>query len=121
MDYSNSRLSSPEQPGEGEMHLNLNTLSLIYIHTHSHVKNTYQNHVNIILHWFWCVLDSEPTEPLSVDGNSSELDMEDLEEEEEESMRKTETCSSVPQTPDKEAFLKNNFSSLSDFSTSGLC
>ncbi|KAK3537221.1 hypothetical protein QTP70_003379 [Hemibagrus guttatus] len=79
MDYSNSRLSSPDQPGE----------------------------------------DSEPTEPLSVDGNSSELDMEDLEEEEEESLRKTEICSFVSQTPDQEAFLKKNFANLSDISTSG--
>ncbi|KAF4084126.1 hypothetical protein AMELA_G00125290 [Ameiurus melas] len=80
MDYSNSRLSSPDQPGE----------------------------------------DSEPTEPLSVDGNSSELDMEDLEEEEEEeSLGKTEICSSVPKIPDQEAFLKKNFANLSDFSTSG--
>lgn len=67
------------------------------------------------------VLDSEPTEPLSMDGNSSELDMEDLEEEEEESLRKTEICSSVPKIPDQEAFLKKNFANLSDFSTSGLC
>ncbi|XP_058255005.1 mitogen-activated protein kinase-binding protein 1 isoform X2 [Hemibagrus wyckioides] len=79
MDYSNSCLSSPDQPGE----------------------------------------DSEPTEPLSVDGNSSELDMEDLEEEEEESLRKTEICSFVSQTPDQEAFLKKNFANLSDVSTSG--
>ncbi|MCJ8736812.1 hypothetical protein PDJAM_G00016700 [Pangasius djambal] len=79
MDYSNSRLSSPDQPGE----------------------------------------DSEPTEPLSVDGNSSELDMEDLEEEEDESLKKTEICSFVPKTPDQEAFLKNNFANLSDFSSSG--
>ncbi|XP_046712603.1 mitogen-activated protein kinase-binding protein 1 isoform X3 [Silurus meridionalis] len=80
MDYSNSHLSSPDQPGE----------------------------------------DSEPTEPLSVDGNSSELDMEDLEEEEEEALRKTsEICCFVPETPDQEAFLKKNFANLSDFSTSG--
>ncbi|XP_047677373.1 mitogen-activated protein kinase-binding protein 1 isoform X3 [Tachysurus fulvidraco] len=79
MDYSNSCLSSPDQPGE----------------------------------------DSEPTEPLSVDGNSSELDMEDLEEEEEERLRKTEICSSVHQTPDQEVFLKENFANLSDFNTSG--
>lgn len=66
------------------------------------------------------MLDSEPTEPLSVDGNSSELDMEDLDEEEEGSLRKTEICSSVPETPDQEAFLKKNFANLSDFSTPGL-
>lgn len=66
------------------------------------------------------MLDSEPTEPLSVDGNSSELDMEDLEEEEEESLRKTDTSSSMPKAPDQEAFLKKNFANLSDFSTSGL-
>ncbi|XP_067312026.1 mitogen-activated protein kinase-binding protein 1 isoform X6 [Pseudorasbora parva] len=74
MDYSSSRLSSPEHPGE----------------------------------------DSEPTEPLSVDGNSSELDMEDLDEEEEDSLRKSEVQTPVPQTPDQEAFLKRHFANLSD-------
>ncbi|XP_062864086.1 mitogen-activated protein kinase-binding protein 1 [Trichomycterus rosablanca] len=54
--------------------------------------------------------DSEPTEPLSVDGNSSELEMEDLDEDEEE--RKSETF--VPQTPDHEAFLKTHFGNLTD-------
>ncbi|KTF88185.1 hypothetical protein cypCar_00008357, partial [Cyprinus carpio] len=58
--------------------------------------------------------DSEPTEPLSVDGNSSELDMEDLDEEEENSLRKNEVQTPVPQTPDKEAFLKRHFANLSD-------
>ncbi|XP_073726086.1 mitogen-activated protein kinase-binding protein 1 isoform X2 [Misgurnus anguillicaudatus] len=64
--------------------------------------------------------DSEPTEPLSVDGNSSELDMEDLDEEEEDTLRKTEvqTPQSVPQTPDQEAFLKKHFANLSDLNTS---
>ncbi|XP_051723253.1 mitogen-activated protein kinase-binding protein 1 isoform X2 [Ctenopharyngodon idella] len=74
MEYSSSRLSSPEHPGE----------------------------------------DSEPTEPLSVDGNSSELDMEDLDEEEEDSLRKNEVQTPVPQTPDQEAFLKRHFANLSD-------
>ncbi|XP_051502996.1 mitogen-activated protein kinase-binding protein 1-like isoform X2 [Myxocyprinus asiaticus] len=74
MEYSSSRLSSPEHPGE----------------------------------------DSEPTEPLSVDGNSSELDMEDLDEEEEDSLRKNVVQAPVPQTPDKEAFLKKHFANLSD-------
>lgn len=55
-----------------------------------------------------------------MDGHSSELDMEDLEEEEEESQRKNEICSSVPKTPDQEAFLKENFANLSEFSTSGI-
>ncbi|KAI5102420.1 mitogen-activated protein kinase-binding protein 1 isoform X3, partial [Silurus meridionalis] len=46
--------------------------------------------------------------------------MEDLEEEEEEALRKTsEICCFVPETPDQEAFLKKNFANLSDFSTSG--
>ncbi|XP_016342737.1 mitogen-activated protein kinase-binding protein 1-like isoform X2 [Sinocyclocheilus anshuiensis] len=58
--------------------------------------------------------DSEPTEPLSVDGNSSELDMEDLDEEEEDSLRKNEVQTPVPQTPDQEAFLKRHFANLSD-------
>ncbi|XP_056333676.1 mitogen-activated protein kinase-binding protein 1 isoform X2 [Danio aesculapii] len=74
MEYSSSRLSSPEHPGE----------------------------------------DSEPTEPLSVDGNSSELDMEDLDEEEEDGLRKNDGQTPVPQTPDQEAFLKRHFANLSD-------
>ncbi|KAK7142695.1 hypothetical protein R3I94_012145 [Phoxinus phoxinus] len=78
MDYSSSRLSSPEHPGE----------------------------------------DSEPTEPLSVDGNSSELDMEDLDEEEEDSSRKNEVQTPVAQTPDQEAFLKKHFVNLSDLNKS---
>uniref|UniRef100_A0A8C2CQW7 Mitogen-activated protein kinase binding protein 1 n=1 Tax=Cyprinus carpio TaxID=7962 RepID=A0A8C2CQW7_CYPCA len=79
MEYSSSRLSSPEHPGE----------------------------------------DSEPTEPLSVDGNSSELDMEDLDEEEEDSLRKNEVQTPVPQTPDQEAFLKRHFANLSDLNNPG--
>uniref|UniRef100_A0A8C1HWX2 Mitogen-activated protein kinase binding protein 1 n=1 Tax=Cyprinus carpio carpio TaxID=630221 RepID=A0A8C1HWX2_CYPCA len=63
--------------------------------------------------------DSEPTEPLSVDGNSSELDMEDLDEEEENSLRKNEVQTPVPQTPDKEAFLKRHFANLSDLNNTG--
>uniref|UniRef100_A0A671MJ74 Mitogen-activated protein kinase-binding protein 1-like n=1 Tax=Sinocyclocheilus anshuiensis TaxID=1608454 RepID=A0A671MJ74_9TELE len=79
MEYSSSRLSSPERPGE----------------------------------------DSEPTEPLSVDGNSSELDMEDLDEEEEDSLRKNAVQTPVPQTPDQEAFLKRHFANLSDLNNTG--
>ncbi|XP_046873401.1 mitogen-activated protein kinase-binding protein 1 [Hypomesus transpacificus] len=56
--------------------------------------------------------DSEPTEPLSVDGNSSELDMEELEGEE-------TTVTPVPQTPDQEAFLKQHFGTLADLETIG--
>uniref|UniRef100_A0A671LDQ9 Mitogen-activated protein kinase-binding protein 1-like n=1 Tax=Sinocyclocheilus anshuiensis TaxID=1608454 RepID=A0A671LDQ9_9TELE len=63
--------------------------------------------------------DSEPTEPLSVDGNSSELDMEDLDEEEEDSLRKNEVQTPVPQTPDQEAFLKRHFANLSDLINTG--
>ncbi|XP_016129509.1 mitogen-activated protein kinase-binding protein 1 isoform X1 [Sinocyclocheilus grahami] len=80
MEYSSSRLSSPERPGE----------------------------------------DSEPTEPLSVDGNSSELDMEDLDEEEEDSLRKNEVQTPVPQTPDQEAFLKRHFANLSDLNNTAI-
>ncbi|TRZ00658.1 hypothetical protein DNTS_012998 [Danionella cerebrum] len=78
MEYSSSRLSSPEHPAEG---------------------------VHVI------TVDSDP---LSIDGNSSELDMEDLDEE--ESVSKTEIPTPVPQTPDQEAFLKRHFANLSDLS-----
>nr|XP_020476980.1 mitogen-activated protein kinase-binding protein 1 isoform X3 [Monopterus albus] len=65
--------------------------------------------------------DSEPTEPLSMDGNSSELDME---EEEEEGGREggdgeVGVSQMIPQTPDQEAFLKEHFVTLADLSTSG--
>ncbi|XP_041927863.1 mitogen-activated protein kinase-binding protein 1 isoform X3 [Alosa sapidissima] len=60
--------------------------------------------------------DTDPTEPLSVDGNSSELDMEELEEEE-EVFQKSEPKASVPQTPDQEAFLKMHFGNLSEQNT----
>ncbi|KAK2826845.1 hypothetical protein Q5P01_021059 [Channa striata] len=57
-------------------------------------------------------------EPLSVDGNSSEL------EEEEEGgrggcVKEAETSPRVPQTPDQEAFLKEHFVTLADLSASG--
>ncbi|XP_051775691.1 mitogen-activated protein kinase-binding protein 1 isoform X3 [Erpetoichthys calabaricus] len=74
MDYSSSRLSSPDRPKE----------------------------------------DSEVTEPLSMDGNSSELEGEELEEEDEEQ----EDCEGsltegvVPSTPDQETFLKQHFETL---------
>nr|XP_046268092.1 mitogen-activated protein kinase-binding protein 1 isoform X2 [Scatophagus argus] len=60
--------------------------------------------------------DSEPTEPLSGDGNSSEL-----EEDEEEGGRGGEVKASqfVPQTPDQEAFLKEHFVTLADLSGPG--
>ncbi|XP_024129680.1 mitogen-activated protein kinase-binding protein 1 isoform X2 [Oryzias melastigma] len=61
--------------------------------------------------------DTEPTEPLSEDGNSSELEME-----EEEGRQRREGAGAsrdVPQTPDQEAFLKENFVTLADPSASG--
>ncbi|XP_034153235.1 mitogen-activated protein kinase-binding protein 1 isoform X2 [Esox lucius] len=58
--------------------------------------------------------DSEPTEPLSVDGNSSELDMEELEEEEERGRGEAQGTTAVPQTPDQEAFLKQHFGNLAE-------
>ncbi|XP_035262391.1 mitogen-activated protein kinase-binding protein 1 isoform X1 [Anguilla anguilla] len=80
VDYSSSRLSSPDRPRE----------------------------------------DSEATEPLSVDGNSSELEGEELEEElEEEGVERGVANGVVPQTPDQEAFLKQHFETLADLSSSG--
>lgn len=61
--------------------------------------------------------DSEPTEPLSMDGNSSELEME--EDEEERGAGGGEARKPVPQTPDQEAFLKEHFVTLADLSASG--
>ncbi|XP_075470430.1 mitogen-activated protein kinase-binding protein 1 isoform X2 [Ascaphus truei] len=71
VDYSSSRLSSPEHPNEE---------------------------------------DSESTEPLSVDGNSSDL------EEQAEVDEETQNLvldGEVPQTPDQEKFLKQHFGTLS--------
>ncbi|XP_023286150.1 mitogen-activated protein kinase-binding protein 1 [Seriola lalandi dorsalis] len=79
--------------------------------------------------------DSEPTEPLSVDGNSSELEME--EEDDEDGGRggrgggdvggggagggggEVAVSQQVPPTPDQEAFLKEHFVTLADLSASG--
>ncbi|XP_047201020.1 mitogen-activated protein kinase-binding protein 1 isoform X3 [Girardinichthys multiradiatus] len=62
--------------------------------------------------------DTEPTEPLSVDGNSSELEMEEKDEET-QGCRGDRTPQVVPQTPDQEAFLKEHFVTLADISASG--
>ncbi|KAM4689984.1 mitogen-activated protein kinase-binding protein 1 [Rhinophrynus dorsalis] len=75
VDYSSSRLSSPEHPNE----------------------------------------DSESTEPLSVDGNSS--DLEDPVEGEELETQSLLLHGDIPLTPDQEMFLKQHFGTLS--STSG--
>ncbi|XP_078419200.1 mitogen-activated protein kinase-binding protein 1 isoform X2 [Cetorhinus maximus] len=53
--------------------------------------------------------DSECTEPLSVDGISS-----DMEEEEDELSRSFPRETAVPRTPDQEKFLKQHFGTLSD-------
>eukprot|EP00063_Salmo_salar_P091889 XP_014066724.1 PREDICTED: mitogen-activated protein kinase-binding protein 1-like isoform X3 [Salmo salar] len=60
--------------------------------------------------------DSEPMEPLSMDGNSSELDMEELEVEEEGGVGRGDAkgMTVVPQTPDQEAFLKQHFGNLAE-------
>ncbi|XP_033935118.1 mitogen-activated protein kinase-binding protein 1 isoform X1 [Pseudochaenichthys georgianus] len=68
--------------------------------------------------------DSEPTEPLSMDGNSSEMEMDEDEDEggrrrrrgEEEQVKASQV---VPQTPDQETFLKENFGTLADLSGLG--
>ncbi|XP_066464409.1 mitogen-activated protein kinase-binding protein 1 isoform X2 [Eleutherodactylus coqui] len=71
VDYSSSRLSSPEHPNE----------------------------------------DSESTEPLSVDGNSS--DLEEQAEVEELDTPCLVLDGDIPQTPDQEVFLKQHFGNLS--------
>ncbi|XP_068607662.1 mitogen-activated protein kinase-binding protein 1 [Brachionichthys hirsutus] len=63
--------------------------------------------------------DSEPTEPLGVDGNSSEM-----EDDEEEVGRgggrgQDRNSQAIPHTPDQEAFLKEHFVTLADLSSSG--
>lgn len=62
--------------------------------------------------------DSEPIEPLTVDGNSSES-----EEDEEEGDRgrggEVGTSEVIPKTPDQEAFLREHFVTLADLSSSG--
>uniref|UniRef100_A0A8C8BW98 Mitogen-activated protein kinase binding protein 1 n=1 Tax=Oncorhynchus tshawytscha TaxID=74940 RepID=A0A8C8BW98_ONCTS len=63
----------------------------------------------------------EPTEPLSVDGNSSELDLEELEVEEEGGVGRGDAkgVTVVPQTPDQEAFLKQHFGNLAELNDPG--
>ncbi|XP_041827607.1 LOW QUALITY PROTEIN: mitogen-activated protein kinase-binding protein 1 [Melanotaenia boesemani] len=63
--------------------------------------------------------DSEPTERLSVDGNSSDLEMDDEEEGAGQERREMMGPLAVPQIPDQEAFLKEHFVALADPSASG--
>ncbi|XP_008396947.1 mitogen-activated protein kinase-binding protein 1 isoform X1 [Poecilia reticulata] len=63
--------------------------------------------------------NTERTEPLSVDGNSSELEMEEDEEEGRQESREDGMPQAVPQTPDQEAFLKEHFVTLAELSASG--
>ncbi|XP_023807104.1 mitogen-activated protein kinase-binding protein 1 isoform X1 [Oryzias latipes] len=63
--------------------------------------------------------DTEPTEPLSEDGNSSELEMEEEEVVGRQRREGAGGSQNVPQTPDQEAFLKENFVTLADPSASG--
>ncbi|KAM4829671.1 mitogen-activated protein kinase-binding protein 1 [Thomomys bottae] len=83
VDYSSSRLSSPEHPNE----------------------------------------DSESTEPLSVDGISSDLEEPaEGDEEEEEEEAGTGLCGlqqGSPHTPDQEQFLKQHFETLADGAVPG--
>lgn len=82
VDYSSSRLSSPEHPNE----------------------------------------DSESTEPLSVDGISSDLE-EPVEGDEEEEEGGTGLCGlqeGSPHTPDQEQFLKQHFETLANGSAPGV-
>lgn len=82
VDYSSSRLSSPEHPNE----------------------------------------DSESTEPLSVDGVSSDLEEPAEGEEEEEEEGGTGLCGlqeGSPHTPDQEQFLKQHFETLANGAAPG--
>ncbi|TDG98507.1 hypothetical protein EPR50_G00200930 [Perca flavescens] len=63
--------------------------------------------------------DSEPLEPLSGDGNSSELEMEEDEDEGGGGRGEVRVSQIVPQTPDQEAFLKEHFVKLAELSDSG--
>lgn len=83
VDYSSSRLSSPEHPNE----------------------------------------DSESTEPLSVDGISSDLEEPAEGEEEEEEEGGTGLCGlqeGSPHTPDQEQFLKQHFETLANGAAPGV-
>lgn len=46
--------------------------------------------------------------------------MEDLDEEEDDTLKNSEVQTPVPQTPDQEAFLKKHFANLSDLNTAGM-
>ncbi|CAG5866970.1 unnamed protein product [Menidia menidia] len=61
---------------------------------------------------------ADDTEPLSVDGNSSDLEIEDEEDRGGRRCGEAGASRRVPQTPDQEAFLKENFVTLADPSAS---
>ncbi|XP_054421530.1 mitogen-activated protein kinase-binding protein 1 isoform X2 [Pteronotus mesoamericanus] len=96
VDYSSSRLSSPEHPNEGE----------------AAALREGQNRT-----------DSESTEPLSVDGISSDLEEpaegDEEEEEEEGGTGPYEPQEGSPRTPDQEQFLKQHFETLANGAAPG--
>uniref|UniRef100_A0A8C7R033 Mitogen-activated protein kinase binding protein 1 n=1 Tax=Oncorhynchus mykiss TaxID=8022 RepID=A0A8C7R033_ONCMY len=82
---------------------------------------TFLCNVPLLVNQIVCVSDPELTEPLSVDGNSSELDLEELEVEEEGGVGRGDAkgVTVVPQTPDQEAFLKQHFGNLAELNNPG--
>uniref|UniRef100_A0AAZ3RGG6 Mitogen-activated protein kinase binding protein 1 n=1 Tax=Oncorhynchus tshawytscha TaxID=74940 RepID=A0AAZ3RGG6_ONCTS len=99
-------------------------------HTHTHTHRAHTHTVSLwtflcnvppLVNQIVCVSDPEPTEPLSVDGNSSELDLEELEVEEEGGVGRGDAkgVTVVPQTPDQEAFLKQHFGNLAELNDPG--
>ncbi|EQB77521.1 mitogen-activated protein kinase-binding protein 1 isoform 1 [Camelus ferus] len=96
VDFSSSRLSSPEHPNEGEA---------------------------AALRWGQDREDSESTEPLSVDGISSDLEEpaegDEEEEEEEGGTGPYGLQEGSPHTPDQEQFLKQHFETLANGAAPG--
>lgn len=118
VDYSSSRLSSPEHPNEGEG---------------AALREVSGPRWEWRL-WRWWVQrdaslpsphpDSESTEPLSVDGISSDLE-EPAEGDEEEEEEEGGTGSyglqeGSPHTPDQEQFLKQHFETLANGAAPGV-
>uniref|UniRef100_A0A8C8EH61 Mitogen-activated protein kinase binding protein 1 n=1 Tax=Oncorhynchus tshawytscha TaxID=74940 RepID=A0A8C8EH61_ONCTS len=118
------RLSDLKQNGKPVQKTPLHKpCNLRYLQAHTHTVSlwTFLCNVPPLVNQIVCVSDPEPTEPLSVDGNSSELDLEELEVEEEGGVGRGDAkgVTVVPQTPDQEAFLKQHFGNLAELNDPG--
>lgn len=124
VDYSSSRLSSPEHPNEGEAAALREGQNHAGQWTEVGVEVLVTDGCSMMLLFPLPHPDSESTEPLSVDGISSDLEEtaegDEEEEEEEGGTGPYELQEGSPHTPDQEQFLKQHFETLANGAAPGV-